>query len=489
MTSPRIVIVGAGFGGLGMAIRLRQSGIDDFVVLERAASLGGVWRDNTYPGVSCDVESILYSYSFAPNPEWSRTFAPQPEILAYLERCADRFGVRPHLRFGQEVVAATFDEREGLWEVAVASGERLRPRVLISASGHALSRPVYPDVPGRDRFAGRSFHSARWDASFPLEGKRVAVVGTGASAIQIIPTIAPRVARLSVFQRTPAWVVAKPDRPFTARERRLFRAAPWVQRLARTAIYWKRELLAPAFVRHPWLLGLAGRVVLRGLRRQLPDPALRQRLTPRYQMGCKRVLPSNDFYPALLRPNVELVDAPISEVRPEGIATADGVLRPFDAIVYATGFEAAEAAPPFALVGRGGVRLEEAWREGIEAYLGTTVAGFPNLFLIVGPNVGLGHSSMILMMEAQFAYVLDALRTMKAEGLASVEVRMEVQRRFNQELQARLARTVWNTGGCVSWYRTRSGRNTTLWPGTTLEFRRRTRRFVAAEYLRVAAAG
>jgi cation diffusion facilitator CzcD-associated flavoprotein CzcO len=316
----------------------------------------------------------------------------------------------------------------------------------------------------------------------------VAVVGTGASAIQIVPAIAPRVARLSVFQRTPAWIVPKPDRPYTAREQRLFRAAPWLQRLARAAIYWRRELLVPAFTRHPWLLALAGRVVRRSLRKKVPDPALRQRLTPRDVMGCKRVLPSNDFYPALLRPNVELVDTPISEVRPEGIATTDGVVRPFDAIVYATGFEAAEASPPFALVGRGGIRLEDAWREGIEAYLGTSVAGFPNLFLIVGPNVGLGHSSMILMMEAQFEYVLDALRTLHTQRLASVEVRAQVQRRYNDALQARLARTVWNTGGCVSWYRTRSGRNTTLWPGSTYGFRRRTRRFVAADYLRVPAA-
>jgi len=477
-----ILIVGAGFGGLGMAIRLKQAGVEDFTVLERAPTLGGVWRDNTYPGVACDVESVLYSYSFAPSQAWSRTYAPQREILAYLEGCVERFGVGPHLRFQQEVTSARFDERTGLWSVTTSNGEIREARVLISASGHALSRPVYPSLPGRERFEGRSFHSARWDPEAPLEGKRIAVIGTGASGVQLVAAIAPRVAQLSVFQRTPAWVVPKSDRPLRAWERRLLAAAPWLQRWLRHLTFWKHELAYPGFVHHPRLLKWTSRLVRRWLAKQVPDPELRRRLTPSYTLGCKRILPSKDFYRALQRPNVELVDAPIAEVLPHGVRTQDGTERTFDAIVYATGFEAAEAKPPFELLGRGGVRLDEAWRDGIEAYLGTAIAGFPNLFLILGPNVGLGHSSMILMMEAQFTYALDAIRQLRDAELTSVEVRREVQRRFNERLQARLGKTVWNTGGCVSWYRTRAGKNTTLWPGSTLEFRWRLRRFRVSDY-------
>lgn len=477
-----IVIVGAGFGGLGLAIRLKRAGIHDFTVLERAAELGGVWRDNVYPGVACDVESLLYSYSFAPSAAWSRTFAPQREILAYLKDCVERFGVGAHLRLGTGVAAARFDERSGLWAITTTTGEVLTARLLISAAGHALSRPVYPELPGRTSFEGRAFHSARWDSAYPLEGKRVAVIGTGASGVQLASAISSRVAHLSLFQRTPAWILPKGDRPFSSFERRLLQRVPGFQRLLRFALYWRHELLAPGFVRHPGLLRLVSRWALRNLRKHVRDPELRRRLTPRYTLGCKRVLPSDDFYSAIQRPNVELVDAPIEAILPKGIRTRDGLERGFDAIVYATGFEAAEATAPFELTGRGGATLDEAWRDGIEAYLGTAIAGFPNLFLIVGPNVGLGHSSMILMMESQFAYVLDAVRKMRAGGLASVEVRREVQRRFNERLQRRLSRTVWNTGGCVSWYRTRTGKNTTLWPGTTFMFRWQTRRFQPAEY-------
>jgi cation diffusion facilitator CzcD-associated flavoprotein CzcO len=478
----QVVIVGAGFAGLGMAIQLTLAGFDDLVVLERADSLGGVWRDNRYPGVACDVESHLYSYSFAPNPDWTRTFAPQREILAYLEACADRFDVRRRIRFGEGLSEARFDEASGRWQLTTTRGRRLDAKVLISAAGHALSQPVIPKLPGQASFAGHAFHSARWDADVPLEGKRVAVIGTGASAIQIVPALAKRVAHLDVYQRTPAWVVPKPDHEIPAWQRRLYRRFPKLQQARREAIFWKREAMVPAFVRRPALMTALGKLVERHIARSIADPTLRQRLTPRYVMGCKRILPSNDFYPAVQRPNVTLVDVPIRALEPEGIRTEDGVLRPVDVIVWATGFEAAEAHAPFLLHGRDGRTLDETWSDGIEAYLGTTVANFPNLFLLVGPNVGLGHTSMILMMEAQFAYVLDALRTMRERHLATVEVLPEVQRRYNEVLQRRLAKTVWNTGGCVSWYRTRAGKNTTLWPGSTLEFRRRTRRFVAADY-------
>ena len=478
-----IVIVGTGFAGLCMGIRLKQAGIDDFVLLEREAELGGVWRDNVYPGVACDIESNLYSFSFEPNPAWSRMYGPQPEILAYLNRCADRYGLRPHIRFRTAAVAASFDERSGLWTVQTSGGGELRARVLISGSGHALTRPVYPDIPGISAFTGKSFHSSRWDHDFPLAGKSVAVIGTGASAIQIIPAIAPAVARMHVFQRTAPWVVPKADRPMTPREQARFERAPWLQRLHRAALYWRHELFALGFVVDPRINELAGRLALRYLEACVPDAALRERLTPDYTLGCKRVLLSNDYYQALGRPNVELVTEGIAEIRPRSIVTRDGQERPVDAIVYATGFEAAEAAAPFELRGRGGRDLNAAWGRGIEAHLGCAIAGFPNLFLLLGPNTGLGHSSMVFMIESQVAYILDAIKAMRAEGLAMVDVLPGAQVRYNGWLQSRLARAVWSTG-CQSWYLTRSGKNTTAWPGFTFEFRLRTRRFDRENYER-----
>ena len=477
-----VVIVGSGFAGIGMAIRLKQEGIDDFVVLERADRVGGTWRDNHYPGVACDVESHLYSFSFAPNPDWTRQFAPQSEILAYLERCVERFGIGPHVRFGAEVNGARFDERAGLWEVRTASGETFVARVVVGASGLALSRPTLPDIPGRETFAGKAMHSARWDHDYALEGKTVAVVGTGASAIQIVPSIAKTVGKMHVFQRTAPWIVPKPDGPISERKRALFRRFPALQTLARRSIYWKRELLGAGFALDPRINRALGRVASLYLRQQVRDPALREKLTPHYTMGCKRVLPTNDWYRTLQRDNVEVVTDGIAEIRPHSIVTKDGVERPVDAIVYATGFEAAEVRPQFSIRGRRGLELTEAWKDGFEAYLGTTVTGFPSFFMIVGPNTGLGHSSMILMMESQFAYVLDAIRTMRERGLRFVDVRPDAQREYNEAIQARLRRRVWATGGCVSWYNTKDGKNTTLWPGFTFEFRLRTRRFDASSY-------
>ena len=476
-----VLIVGSGFAGLGIAIRLKQQGFEDFLVLERSDRLGGVWRDNVYPGVACDVESHLYSYSFAPNPHWSRSFAPQREILGYLDDCADRFGLRAHLRYGSEVVSASFDDALGTWTVSCADGARFEARLLVSAAGHALTRPVYPDLPGRESFAGPAFHSARWNTEVPLEGKRIAVIGTGASAIQIVPAMAKIASRLFVYQRTAPWVVPKLDREISPERRALFRRFPLAQKLARGAIYWRRELFVLGF-RQPRLMRLAERLVRRHLTRSVQDPKLRAKLTPNYALGCKRVLPSDDYYPAVQKPNVEVVTDAIERIEPDAIITRDGQRRAVDAIIYATGFEAAEAKPPFELRGSGGLRLEERWSDHVEAYLGTAVSGFPNLFLLVGPNCGLGHSSMTLMMEAQFEYVLSALDGFRAHGWRAVDVKPDVQRAFNDELQRRLSKTVWNVGGCVSWYRTRTGRNTTLWPGFTFEFRRRLRTFRPGEY-------
>jgi cation diffusion facilitator CzcD-associated flavoprotein CzcO len=463
-----------------MAIRLKKAGWNDFTVLEQADQVGGTWRDNHYPGAACDVESHLYSFSFEPNPRWSRAFAPQKEILDYLVHCAEKYGVRPHIRFGARVVAASFDERAGQWKVELASGETLTARFLVSGCG-GLSRPAYPDIPGLASFGGKMFHSARWDHSFDLAGKRVGVVGTGASAIQIVPAIAPRVGRLFVYQRTPPWIVPKPDRVFSPLERALFRRVPGLQRLSRNAIYCKREAMGLGFVVEPRIMKLAEKLARRHLHASVADPALRAKLTPSYTMGCKRVLPTNDWYPALQRPNVELVTERIREVTAQGVVTRDGVLRELDALVVATGFQAAEAVSPFPVSGRAGRELAAEWDTGAEAYLGTTVNGFPNLFFVVGPNTGLGHTSMILMIEAQIAYVMSILEATEKRGLASVEVKDHVQACYNERIHERLKGTVWSSG-CVSWYTTRDGKNTTLWPGLTFEFRARTRRFRARDY-------
>lgn len=477
-----VLIVGAGFAGIGMAIRLKQVGIDGFTLLERADRVGGTWRDNTYPGIACDVPSHLYSYSFEPNPDWSRLFAPQEEILAYLEHCTDKYGIRSHIRFGTEVTGAVFDERSGLWTVKTKGGKSLTARVLVSGSGHALSRPVLPTIPGRDTFRGKTMHSARWDHAYPLEGKRVAVVGTGASAIQIVPSIAPIVGKMHVFQRTASWLHPKPDRTISTDEQARFRAKPHLQKLARGAIYWFLEATAIGYVVEPRLNWIRERLALRYLRQSVGDPVLRAKLTPHFRLGCKRILISSDYYSTLQRENVELVSDAIAEIREHSVVTKDGKERPVDAIVFATGFETAEAKPPFRVVGRAGLDLNEAWRNGFEAYRGTTVAGFPNLFLLLGPNTGLGHTSMIFMMESQFAYVLDAIKTMRTRQLKYVDVRRDVEVRYNERLQKRLSRTVWNTGGCASWYLTSSGKNTTVWPGFTVEFRLKMRRFDAENY-------
>jgi cation diffusion facilitator CzcD-associated flavoprotein CzcO len=475
-----ILVIGTGFAGLAMGVRLKQAGMNDFAILEQAEDVGGTWRDNHYPGAACDVQSHLYSFSFAPNPEWSRMFAEQREIWAYLRRCADDHDLRRHIRFGCKVTGARWDEATSTWTLTTAAGERLRARVVVSGTG-GLSRPQLPDIPGLDRFAGAMFHSARWDHDTPLDGKTVGVIGTGASAIQIVPSIAPRVGRLHLFQRTPPWILAKPDRAIGPLEKALYRRLPLVQQAYRARIYLQNELRAVAFVLRPDVLRWAQKFAVRHLESQVADPALRRKLLPDYTMGCKRILMSNDYYPAVARPNVELVTDGIREITARGVVTADGRERALDALVLATGFQAAEATAPFDIVGRGGRSLDAAWRDGAEAYLGTTVHGFPNWFMVIGPNTGLGHSSMVLMIESQVAYIVDALRVMRRRGLAAVEVRRAVQDEHNAWLAKRHERTVWSSG-CMSWYRTASGKNTTIWPGFTFEYRLRTRRFDAEAY-------
>lgn len=475
------VIVGTGFSGLGAAIRLKQQGGRSFVILERADEVGGTWRENHYPGCACDVPSHLYSFSFEPNPRWSRMFAPQREILEYLKHCADKYGLRPHIRFRSEVVRADFDEASGTWRTETASGAVYRARYVFLGIG-ALSRPARPDLPGLARFTGRTFHSAEWDHGYPLAGKRVAVIGTGASAIQIVPQIAPVVGRLALYQRTPPWIVPKPDRAISAREQELLRAVPLLQRLHRSWIYWMMELRGIGFTVDPRIMRGVEALGRYFIRRQIADPVLRAKVTPTYTAGCKRILIANDYYPALTRPNVEVITDPIREVTERGITTADGTVRELDAILFATGFRVSDLLTPLVIRGRGGVELNAAWRQGASAYLGTTMAGFPNLFMLMGPNTGLGHSSMIFMIEAQIDHALRAIRAVEDRGAHFADVRPDAQSAFNDRLQRRLRRGVW-ASGCKSWYLDEHGNNRTLWPGFTFEFWLRTRRLHAADYV------
>jgi cation diffusion facilitator CzcD-associated flavoprotein CzcO len=458
----QVAVIGSGFAGLAAAIRLKHGGTEDFVVLERAEDIGGVWRDNTYPGCACDVPSTLYSYSFAPNPEWASSFAQQWEIHQYLRDCVDRFGLHPHLRLGHEVLAARWDDDSAHWSIETSAGP-ITATVLVSATGQ-LSEPAVPAIPGLERFTGAAFHTARWDHSRDLTGARVAVLGTGASAVQLVPIIAEQVAALYVFQRTPAWIVPRHNRMRGGIEHWALRRFPVVQRATRGALSGIREISVLGFT-HPRIMRVAGLAGRWHLRRQVPEPGLRAALTPAYAMGCKRVLRSSDFYPALRRPHVELVTEQLREVREHGVVTADGTERAVDTIIFGTGFRAAE--PPIAqrIRGRAGRRLAEQWRErGAQAHLGTTVAGFPNLFLLTGPNSALAHNSVVLGIEAQVGYLLDALRVMRTRRLAAVEVHRQAQQAFGDEVLARTAGTVWVNGGCRSWFLDHQGRNTTFWP-------------------------
>jgi cation diffusion facilitator CzcD-associated flavoprotein CzcO len=474
-----IAIIGAGFSGLGMAIRLRQAGHADFTLLERHPDVGGTWWANTYPGCTCDVPSHLYSFSFAPNPDWSHTYSPQSEIRAYLERCARDFDLYRSIRLGTTVEAATWDEQRGCWALDTSAGT-LTARVLIAGMG-PLTEPRIPAIPGIDRFAGKLFHSATWDHDRGMGGERVAAVGTGASAIQFVPAIQPRVGRLHVFQRTAPWVVPHTNRRIGATERRLYRAVPALQKAIRAGVYVGREALVPGFAKDPRLMRVVERVARRHIRAQVPDRELRARVMPDYTIGCKRILPSNDWYPALGKPNVELVTDAITEIGEHSVVTADGSERAVDTIVLGTGFKVTDMPIGEWVRGRGGKRLIDAWDGSPRAHLGTTIAGFPNLFVLLGPNTGLGHSSMVYMIESQLEHVLGALRAMRERGAATVEVRPEAQAAYNRDIDARMERTVWSTG-CASWYIDATGRNATIWPDWTWRFRRRTRRFDPAEY-------
>jgi cation diffusion facilitator CzcD-associated flavoprotein CzcO len=468
------VIIGAGFGGIGMAIKLDRAGFRDVVVLEKADALGGTWRDNTYPGAACDVPSHLYSFSFERKTDWSRRFPPQDEILDYLWEVARKYGVLKKIRFGTEVTEARFDEDAALWRVSTSGGDQVSARVLISACGQ-LNRPVMPPIPGIDSFTGTSFHSARWDHGTDLTGKRVGVIGTGASAIQIIPEIAEPAAHLTIFQRSAPYVVDKPDRPYRAWEKAILERLPGAYDLSRARIYASFESRALGFIKYPKLMRLLEKRFRKQLEDQINDPVLREKLVPDYPMGCKRILLSSDYYPTLNRDDVDLVTEPIDRVTPSGIRTRDGREHQLDVIAHATGFAASDFLAPMKIVGRDGRELNEEWRHGALAHLGIVVSGFPNLFLLYGPYTNLGHNSIIYMLESQFRYVEGCVRALRDARLEWIDVRPDVQDDFGREMRERLRTTVWDAG-CDSWYQNADGVVTNNWPGFTFAYRRATRR-------------
>lgn len=475
-----IAIIGTGFGGIAAAVRLDRAGLDDFVLLERADDVGGVWRDNTYPGAAVDVQCQLYSYSFAPNTKWDSRFAKQPEILGYLKDVTQRFGLGGRIVLNCAVERLDWDLVRHCWRLQTAHGERTADHVVIATG--ALADPAIPSLIGLDRFAGESFHSARWDRNFDPAAKRVAVIGTGASAVQFIPAIAPDVTQLSVFQRTPAWVIPRHDRKITSRAQFLMRVLPVLQRLERLRLYLARERILIAF-RHPAMLGQAQRSARKHLEAQVKDRSLRAKLLPDYRLGCKRVLVSDDYLAALDRPNVTMITDGIQEIDEDGIIDVTGVHHRVDAIIFGTGFRTSALPLTHQIYGRDGASMTEVWDGNPTAYLGTTVSGFPNCYLVHGPNIGVGHTSMIYMYESQANYIAGAISYARANNVVSVEPTPVAQSAFAAEVDRLSVGTVWTSGGCTSWYLDDNGRNINIWPGSTLGYRRRTLHFDASKHV------
>ncbi|MFM7531866.1 MAG: flavin-containing monooxygenase, partial [Rubrivivax sp.] len=473
-----VAVLGAGMSGLCMGVALQRAGIDDFVLLEQSAGLGGTWWDNRYPGAHVDVPAPLYAFSFAPNPNWKRRFAAAPEIQAYMEQVASRHGLQARLRLRTRLVRATFDEAAGRWALELGDGSRLSARFLVCSTG-PLSQARWPDIEGLSSFAGVRLHSARWDASAPLEGARIGVICTGSTASQLIPPLAAQAARLHVFQRTANWVLPRIDRPYTALDRLLARVPP-LARLTRAFWYhvleWGRRGFEEGTLARRGML----RTAALHLRRQVKDPALRERLRPPYPLGCKRIIYSNDFYPALTQPQVELVTDPIARITPTGIVTADGVARELDVLVCATGFDTTHLLSSLEVKGLGGLTLSRAWADGPQAFHGLTVAGFPNLFLMLGPNTCTGHTSTLLYIEPQARYAVACMQEVRRRGARHLVLEPAVMQAHNAALQARLAGSVWTH--CRSWYRTEGGRITALWPGFTREYVRAIERPSFSDY-------
>ncbi|OBF93583.1 4-hydroxyacetophenone monooxygenase [Mycobacterium sp. 852014-52450_SCH5900713] len=479
-TRPRVLVIGAGFGGLAAAYELSRDGLADVTVLEKADDIGGVWRENTYPGAACDVPSNLYSYSFARKTDWGRRYAEQPDILGYIHDTADRFGLRDVVRTGVEVTSACYDDGTATWRVETSTGDVFEADVLVPAVGQ-LSRPALPNIPGLDTFAGPSFHSAQWRHDVDLAGKRVAVLGTGASAIQFVPRVRETAKHVTVFQRSAPYVLPKPDRAYTHAHHAAFRTVPGFAAAMRNLIWEISEFFGLALTRVAPLARLIGVAASANLKRHIKDPVLRAKLTPDYPIGCKRVLFSSDWYPALASANVDVETGAITEVTPAGVRTADGRVHEVDAIIYGTGFKATEFLAPMTITGRDGRDLQSEWAEGARAHLGMAVPGFPNMFLIYGPNTNLGSSSIILMMEQQAGYIRQIVEELARGGVArAFEVRRAVEQVYDAEVQARLDAGVWTT--CDSWYRVASGRVTTNWPGLVHEYQHRTTAVAFADY-------
>ena len=470
MRQPSITIIGAGFGGLGTAVQLKQAGYRDITILEKADGVGGVWRENTYPNAACDVPSSLYSWSFAPNPGWPHRYSRQDEILAYIERTAREQGVMDLVRTGTEVTSAAYDETTATWHLETANGEKIDTDVVVTAVGQ-LSRPSIPQLPGVDTFAGPAFHSAEWDHSVDLRGKRIAVLGTGASAIQFVPGIQPDAGRITVFQRSAPYVAPKPDREYTRTHNRTFKRFPRTQAFGRGLTWRITEQFNKALIENTPLKAAVRLGWKAQLHAQVRDPELRAKLIPDYEFGCKRVLFSNEWYPALAQPNVDVVTEPVIEVLPEGVRSADGVVHEVDVIIYGTGFAATEFLAPIQFTGADGADLHARWKEGARAYLGLCMPDFPNLFVVYGPNTNLGGSSIINMLEAAAAAITTLLRHTESVDARSVVVRPEAEERYDQEIQQRLRDSVW--ASCHNWYHEDDGRISTNWPGLVKEYKER----------------
>ncbi len=475
-----VAIIGAGFGGIGLAIRLQQQGVHDFVIYEQAADVGGVWRDNIYPGAACDVPSHLYSFSFEPNPDWGRSYGPQGEIHRYLQHCSKKYQLAQHLKFNVAVTALEFSEEKGLWTIKFAGGQQAQARAVVLAIG-ALNIPQYPKIEGIEKFAGKIMHTAEWDQDYSLKGKRVAVIGTGASAIQVVPAIQPEVESLALFQRTPPWVMPKFDRAQSPVRQARLRRWPFIQKMIRSLQYLLAESVVPAFMWDSLLTRFGEAMGRRYLQKVIADPELREQLTPQYAMGCKRVLLSDNYYPALTRNNVDLLSSGVSRMDETAIYSGDGQRLEVDAVVLATGFKVPVSGAPMPVRGLAGRNLNDDWAAGSEAYKGMTVSGYPNLLYIMGPNTGPGNTSVIFYIESQIHYILQYLRTLRANPNEYMDVKPEVQEAFNEGVQRRFKGTTW-TSGCNSWYLTADGKNTTLWPSFSWQYRLRTRHFVSAEY-------
>lgn len=481
-TRSDVLIIGTGFSGLGMAIKLREVGRQDFLLLEKAYEVGGTWRENTYPGCACDIPSHLYSFSYEQNPHWTRSYSPQPEIHAYLRRVADDYDLRRSIRFGVEVASARWEADEQRWTVTAVSGEVYSCRVLVSAIG-ALHIPHIPELGGVEEFTGPAFHSAQWRHDIDLTGKRVAVVGTGASAIQFIPEIAKQASEVRVFQRSAPWVLRKPDHALSERTRTAFRRVPGLQRAYRDLLYWVLESRAVGFNGHPRLLQVGEKMMRRYVERTVSDPATRELLIPDYRLGCKRVLTSNDYLELFEQPHVSLHGHGVRSLTPHGVVGGDGVEHEVDVVIWGTGFHVTDSFSQLHVTGREARDLAKTFeRDGAEAYLGVSVAGFPNLVMLLGPNTGLGHNSVVFMIEQQVKYVLRLLDAAEARSAAAFEVTRTAQDRFNRSVQAKLARGIWSTGGCTSWYLDSSSRNRSIWPGFTWRYWLQTLRVDAAAY-------